>query len=286
MNTNIFDPLYIVLGVLLFGLIIFVIILYLDQDAFEKNIHYYSFYDKSNNRIMYHKSNPFYRKLKDVYMSDKIKNEFSTTMNDFIKYSINFNKHNIPKSLRFILSGIDGIGKTTFIEAIASEFDYGLIHFPKNNYNEKMIHIFFKDINNYIKSKNIIMFDLIDFQSLYTYNKQLCVLLSELIIKNNKNNIFIFTFNDINSIPVTFSSEFHIHHHYHMDTNINYIMNMIKNNLTQLSDDEITSDYLNEIKNNLLKLNHKITPGYIIPYLAFNENYQKSLDRFFRVIKN
>jgi len=283
------DPNYILYGILAIAftvLLYFTYLIYFDNESTDKNIHYYSFYDKSDQRIMYHKSNPFYRKLSDVYMSDTIKKEFVNTVNDFIKYSKNFTQHNVPRSLRFILSGIEGIGKTTFIEAIASEFDYSLIHFPKNNYNEKMIHIFFKDLNTYLNKNNIIMFDLIDFYAIQNYNKQLYELLSELVIKNDRNNIFIFTFNEINSIPVTFSSNFHIHHHYHMDTNINYVMNMIKNNLTNLSEGEITPDYLNEIKNNFLKLNHKITPGYIIPYLSFNENYQKSLDRFFRVIKN
>jgi hypothetical protein len=40
-----------------------------------------------------------------------------------------------------------------------------------------------------------------------------------------------------------------------------------------------------EIKNNFLKINHKLTPGIIIPYLMFNEDFQKSLDRFFKIIK-
>jgi hypothetical protein len=40
-----------------------------------------------------------------------------------------------------------------------------------------------------------------------------------------------------------------------------------------------------EIKNNFLQINHKLTPGIIIPYLMFNEDFQKSLDRFFKIIK-
>jgi hypothetical protein len=43
---------------------------------------------------------------------------------------------------------------------------------------------------------------------------------------------------------------------------------------------------LDDIKNKFLQINHKITPGYIIPYLVFNEDFEKSLERFFRVIKN
>jgi len=289
MNSYNVNPDYILYGVLSIAFLILlytIFIIFFENDKICKNIHYYSFYDKIDKRIMYHKSNPFYRNLKDVYMSDTIKKEITSTIGDFIKHSKNFKKQNVPRSLRFILSGVEGIGKTTLIEAISSEFDYGLIHFPKNNYTEKMVHSFFKDVNTFLGKNNIIMFDGIDFDAIQNYNKQLYELLAELVIKNDNNNIFMFTFNSINSIPVTFSSNFHIHHHYHMDVNINYVMNMISNNMNQWSENDISSEELIKIKNNLLNLNHKITPGYIIPYLIFNENFQKSLERFFKVIKN
>ena len=63
-------------------------------------------------------------------------------------------------------------------------------------------------------------------------------------------------------------------------------MNFIKDNLHQWSEDETDSEKLDEIKNKIIRINHKITPGYIIPYLLFNEDFEKSLDRFFRVIRN
>jgi hypothetical protein len=126
----------------------------------------------------------------------------------------------------------------------------------------------------------------IDFNAVETYNKHLYDLLAELIIKNDKKNIFIFTFNQLNNIPVIFTTTYHIHHHYHMDTNISILMNFIKDNLNQWSEDELDLNKLNEIKNKIIRINHKITPGYIIPYLLFNEDFEKSLARFFRVIRN
>jgi hypothetical protein len=66
-----------------------------------------------------------------------------------------------------------------------------------------------------------------------------------------------------------------------MDTNIDYVLNYIQDNLT-----DCDTEMLNEIKNNFLQINPKIIPGNIIPYLIFNEDLQKSLDRFFRLIKN
>ena len=254
------------------------------EEIITRNIHHWVFYDKSTKKIMYHQSNPFYRRFNDLYMSNTVKTELITTVQDFNKHSNSFKEKNVPRSLRLILSGKEGIGKTTLTETIASEFEYGIIHFPKNNYSEKMIHSFFKSIN--LTTHNIITFDNIDFNSIIYYNRQLYDLLAELIIKNDKNNIFIFTFSDLNTIPSTFTSNFHIHHHYHMDTHINYIMKMISDQLNKTNANENNEKKLKEIKENLLQLNHKITPGYIIPYLAFNEDFQKSLDRFFAIIKH
>ena len=62
-----------------------------------------------------------------------------------------------------------------------------------------------------------------------------------------------------------------------MDVHINYVMDMISKYVQDTNE-------LNNIKNKLLKLNHKITPGFMIPYLMFNNNFQKSLDRFFKII--
>ena len=243
-----------------------------------KNMHYYAYFDTSKEEILYHESGAFHRYLKSVYMSNTIKTDLVTTVNNFIKHSNYFKDNNVPRSLRLMISGKEGIGKGTFIEAIATEFDYCLIHFPKNNYSEKMIHSFFINLNSTI-SNNIVVFDNINFNSINKTNPQLYALLADLIINNDKNNIFVFTFNDLSSIPPTFSSNYHIHHHYHMDVNIEYIMAMVNDNIKDKT-------YLEEIKQNFLQLNHKITPGYIIPYLLFNEDFGKSLDRFFKIIKN
>ena len=255
----------------------------ISTEVISKNIHYYTFFDKSTKKILFHTSNPFYRKLNSVYMSNSIKSQLISTVNDFKKYSNMFKQNNVPRSLRLILSGKEGIGKTTLIEAIASEIDYGLIHFPKNNYSEMMINAFFNELNTNISPNNIIVFDDINFNSIYEYNKQLYDLLADQIIRNDKNNIFIFTFTDLKSIEYIFTNNFHIHHHYHMDVNINYIMDMINDNI---DDDENKEVNLKIIRQNFLHINHKITLGYIIPYLLFNEDFQKSLERFFRIIKN
>jgi len=270
------------LCVVLLILVIIICILYTSfkYDNLTKNIHHYAFYDKSTQTIVYHQINPFYRKLNTVYMSNTIKKEIFDTITDFIKHSKIFEENNMPKNLRLMLTGKEGIGKRTLIEAIATEIDYVLIHFPKNNYSEKMIHAFFKEINN-LSSPNIIIFDNINFNSINEFNAQLYNLISELIIKNNKNNIFIFIFNELKSVPFIFSSNFHIHHHYNMDVSINYIMDMICDNIHNSDETK-----LKIIRNNFLQLNHKLTPGYIIPYLMFNEDFEKSLVRFFKIIKN
>jgi len=286
MNILNINPLYMLYGffILVFLILIFIICMnfniFYESNKITRNINYYAFFDKDTNKIIYNQSNTFYRRLNQIYMSDTIKKEFATTIYNFIKHSKNVKNPNTVNSLRLILSGIEGIGKTTLIEAVASEFDCGIIHFPKNNYSEKMVHTFFNDINN-LSNNNIIIFNNINFDSILSYNKHLYELLGELIVKNKNNNIFIFTFTDINTIPFTFTSNYHIHHHYHMETNINNLMNMIKDNI-----DELSENKLDEIKNKFLQINHKITPGYIIPYLIFNEDFQKSLEQFFRIIKN
>ena len=281
-----YDSIYILYALLIITIIFVICMIYMtfvSNDVISKNIHHYTFFDKSTKKIIFHASNPFYRKLNSVYMSNSIKTLLFSTITDFIKHSNMFKTNNVPRSLRLILSGKEGIGKTTLVEAIASEIDYGIIHFPKNNYSEIMIHAFFNDINNNISSNNIILFDNINFNSINEYNKQLYDLLAELIIKNDKNNIFIFIFTELKVIDFNFLSNYHIHHHYHMDVNINYIMDMINDNIY----DDVNKDIkLKNIRQNFLQLNHKITPGYIIPYLLFNEDFQKSLDRFFKIIKN
>ena len=172
-------------------------------------------------------------------------------------------------------------GKKTLLEAIATELEYGIIHFPSNEFSEKMIIAFFQKIHT-LPLHNIIIFDNIDidFDNIQEYNNQLYTLFEELI-NNDSKNIFIFTFNNLKTLPFMFRTHFNIHHHYHMDTNIDYVMNYIKDKLI-----DCDIEMLTEIRNNFLQINPKITPGNIIPYLIFNEDLQKSLDRFFRLIKN
>ena len=251
-------------------------IVFFDNEV-DTNIHYYSYYDKEQNKLTYYKSLPFKRNIESVYMDDALKVDFFNTINDYHTYSDMFTKNNVPRSLRFIISGKEGIGKTTLIEAITSEFQYGLIHFPTSNYNENMVYHFFHDIEMKFPERVIVLFNNIDFNEMYNKNKSVYNLISDYVIKNNKNHLFIFTFNELSSIPDKFAENFHIHHHYHMEVHINYVMNMISKYVQDTKE-------LNNIKNKLLKLNHKITPGFMIPYLMFNNDFQKSLDRFFKII--
>jgi len=62
-------------------------------------------------------------------------------------------------------------------------------------------------------------------------------------------------------------------------------MNMIIDKLQLYNNEELNLDKVKDIKNKFLRINHKITPGYIIPYLLFNEDFEKSLDRFFQIIQ-
>ena len=251
-------------------------IIYFDNEV-DTNIHYYSYYDKEHNKLTYYKSLPFKRTFENVYMDDTLKCDMVNTIHDYLDHSEMFIKNNVPRSLRFILSGKEGIGKTTLIEAITSEFQYGLIHFPTSNSSESMVYNFFHDIDMKFPERVIVLFNNIDFNEMYNKNKSVYNLISDFVIKNNKNHLFIFTFNELSSIPEKFAENFHIHHHYHMEVHINYVMTMINKYVQD-------ADELNNIKNNLLKLNHKITPGFMIPYLMFNNNFQKSLDRFFKII--
>jgi hypothetical protein len=275
-------PFYIYGIIIILLLLILFFIIYInydDNNKIVKNINYYAFFDKESSKIIYNQSNPFYHNLNQVYVSNTIKKELSTLITNYIKYSKNIkNKYKI-KSLRLILTGPNGIGKTTLIEALAVEFDCGLIHFPKNNYTEKMIHTFFNDINN-LSENNIIIFNNIDFNSLLIENNQLYDLFAKLIIKNSNYNIFIFTFTDISNIPYTFTTDYHIHNHYHLNPNINNIINLIKDNVEGYPENK-----LEEIKNKLLQLNHKITPGHILPYLLINDDFEKSLNLFLNLIK-
>jgi predicted AAA+ superfamily ATPase len=251
-------------------------IMYFDNEV-DTNIHYYSYYDKEHSKLTYYKSLPFKRTFDNVYMDETLKYDMVNTINDYLNHSEVFTKNNVPRSLRFIISGKEGIGKTTLIEAITSEYQYGLIHFPTSNYSENMVYHFFHDIDMKFPERVIVLFNNIDFNEMYNKNKSVYNLISDFVIKNNKNHLFIFTFNELSSIPENFSENFHIHHHYHMEVHINYVMEMINKYVQD-------TNKLDNIKNALLKLNHKITPGFMIPYLMFNNDFQKSLDRFFKII--
>jgi hypothetical protein len=268
----------IIIAIIILIIIICIIVNHIYSDkTIEKNMHHYAYYNKEDSKIYYNIIEPFIRSYESVYMSDSLKNNIFQSIDDHLKLNKLNKKLNYPKSLRLIISGKESIGKTTLIESIASYFNLGLIHFPKNYYSEKMIHIFFQDINNEFNDNNIILFDNIDFNTIYKKNNQIYDLLGYLISKHNKNNIFIFTFNNLESILPEFNINFSINKHYHMEIHINHIMRMVGKYVEN-------ENKLIEIKNNFLKINHKLTPGIIIPYLLFNEDFQKSLDRFFKII--
>lgn len=260
-------------------IIICIIVIYIYSDkTIEKNMHHHAYYNKDESKIEYNIVEPFYRSYESVYMSDSVKNDIFQTIDGYLKFN-KLKANKIPyQSIRLIISGKESIGKTTLIEAIATYFNLGLIHFPKNYYSEKMIHTFFQDMNHEFNGNNIILFDNIDFVTIYKKNIQIYNLLTYLITKHYKNNIFIFTFNNLESILPEFNINFNINKHFHMETHINHIMRMIGKYIKN-------ENKLIEIKNNFLKINHKLTPGIIISYLMFNEDFQKSLDRFFKIIK-
>ena len=244
--TNIF-PIYMIIGTI-FAISIGVIINYIlnQKNKIERNIHHYSYFDETTNKFYFHRINTFVKYMSDVYMSDSIKSNIIDTITEF-------NSTNNYYSIRLILSGVDGIGKNTLIEAIATTFNYGIIHFPKDNYTEKMIVSFFHSLDKYVDTNNIISFDIIDFNTLSTKNKEIYNLLVNFITKNKNKNIFIFVFNDIKDIPMYFSTHLNINQHYHLSPHINYIMKLI----SEYIDD---NNKLVEIKNKFLNINHKITP--------------------------
>jgi len=239
----------------------------------DTNIHYFAFYDQKKDIITYHKNNKFRRTFNKLYMNYSLKKEIITTIDAFNDHSHNFIINNIPRSLRLVFTGKEGIGKTTLIETIASEYNYGLINFPHDNYSESTIHKFFKDINTIFPERVIVFFNKIDFKDLYKTNKHLYNLIADFVIKTDRDNLFIFTFNNLDDIPLEFNTKYHVHHQYMMEVHIDNIMDMISDNI----EDEVE---LSKIKNKLLSYNHKLTPGYIIPYLMFNDDFQKSLDQF------
>jgi thymidylate kinase len=258
--------------IILLPVIIYIVFFDVTVDT---NIHYFAFYDQKKDKITYNKSNKFRRTFNKIYMNYSLKKEITNTIDAFNDHSNNFTINNIPRSLRLVFTGQNGIGKTTLIETIASEYNYGLINFPRDNYSESMIHKFFKDINTIFPERVIVFFNKIDFKDLYATNKRLYNLIAEFVIKTDRDNLFIFTFNNLDDIPPEFNTTYHVHQQYMMEVHINNIMDMISDNIDD--DDDIE---LSKIKNKLLSYNHKLTPGYIIPYLMFNNNFQKSLDQF------
>jgi hypothetical protein len=174
---------------------------YEDNQIISRNIHYHAFYDKSSKKIIYHKNKPFYQKL---------------NLDKFRIFVMNFDKNYKSGSLRFILSGNDIITKNEIIEGISSEFDYGIIHFPVNNYSKLTIKLFFNQLNKNFSPRNIILFNEININSLYEYNRDAFDLLLNLVIENDKNNIFIFIFSDSN-IPCSFLSKCLSHTHYNLN---------------------------------------------------------------------
>jgi hypothetical protein len=202
------DPLtviYLILAIIV-GFIFYILSRYEDKQIISRNIHYHAFFDKSNKKLIYHKNKPFYQKL---------------NLDEFRVLTINFDKNYKNGSLKFILSGNDTKTKYEIIEGIASEFDYGIIHFPINNYSELSIKLFFNKINQNFTPRNIIVFEEINFNSLYEYNKEIYDLLLHLVIENYKNNIFIFNFLD-SKIPRSFLTNFLINNHYNINKQIIY----------------------------------------------------------------
>ena len=265
-----------IVGLVPVAIFIAIYMIYFDNEI-DTNIHYYSYYDKEHSKLTYYKSLPFKRTFDNVYMDSTLKNKMIDTIEDYHVHSETFDKNNVPRSHRFILSGKEGIGKSTLIEAITTEYQYGLIHFPTSNYCEDMVYRFFHDIEMKFPECVIVFFNNIDFNEMYNKNKNVYNLISDFVTKSNKNHLFIFTFNELSNIPDKFAENFHIHHHYHMDIHVDYVMEMIGKYVQDLKQ-------LDNIKNNILKTNHKITPGFIIPYLMFNNDFQKSLDKFFKLI--
>jgi thymidylate kinase len=256
-------------------LIFFIIYLVYFDVTVDTNIHYFAYYDEKKDKITYHKNNKFKRTFNKLYMNHALKKDIVDTIDAFNSHSHNFTINNVPRSLRLVFTGKEGIGKTTLIETIASEYNYGLINFPRDNYSESMIHKFFKDINTIFPERVIVLFNKIDFKHLYKTNKHLYNLIAEFVIKTDRDNLFVFTFNDLADIPLEFCTTYHVHQQYIMEVHINNIIDMISDYI----EDEVE---LKNIKDKFLSGNlHKLTPGHIIPYLMFNDNFQKSLDQFF-----
>ena len=258
-------------------LIFFIIYMVYFDVSIDTNIHHFAYYDGKKDKITYHKNNKFKRTFNKIYMNYSLKKDIVDTIDAFNNHSHNFTINNVPRSLRLVFSGKEGIGKTTLIETIASEYNYGLINFPRDNYSESMIHKFFKDINTIFPERVIVLFNKIDFKHLYKTNKHLYNLIAEFVIKTDRDNLFVFTFNNLDDIPLEFCTTYHIHQQYIMEVHINNIIDMISDYLEDEDETELKNIKDKFLSNNL----HKLTPGHIIPYLMFNDNFQKSLDQFF-----
>ena len=111
------------IGLVPLSIVAAIYIMYFDNEV-DTNIHYYSCYDKEHNKLTYYKSLPFKRTFDNVYMDETLKYDMVNTIQEYLDHSEVFTKNNVPRSLRIILSGKEGIGKTTLIEAITSEFQY------------------------------------------------------------------------------------------------------------------------------------------------------------------
>jgi hypothetical protein len=66
------------------------------------------------------------RKLSTIYIEDSIKTNVTNDIKNFIKDESEYDKFGIPYKKTYMITGVPGSGKTSFIKALCNEFDYNL----------------------------------------------------------------------------------------------------------------------------------------------------------------
>jgi SpoVK/Ycf46/Vps4 family AAA+-type ATPase len=122
----------------------------------EKKINiYYS--DKHGEWIIYSKIPS--RNLDSIYIDNELKDRVKTDIKNFIDSEEEYDRFGIPYKKTYLLTGVPGSGKTSFIKAICHEFGYHLcmLSMSKEFDNQCLMNAF-----KYIEKKSILLIEDID----------------------------------------------------------------------------------------------------------------------------
>lgn len=98
------------------------------------------------------------RKMTDTILNDNVSNILMKTIDTFYNKPELYKKYNIPYKLCVLLSGPPGMGKTSLIKSIATEFDCNLYTISLTCVNDEILPFIFASVNE----KSILVFEDVD----------------------------------------------------------------------------------------------------------------------------